>query len=183
MLSGNKQVTNQAEGRSRARPRSAAGGRPSSPSNVSGSPSAGRGRVTGQHRSTQPCPLRRPRDDEVKLRRRVRQIALTPAGLADGASAAAARRLENQQEAQPAPMACAAPQTCRKRRRIGPQSVERLSATHPNHVWAIDFEFDETADYRRLKLANIVDEYTWRNDGSHGGNDDGRRTFVHSVPR
>ena len=30
----------------------------------------------------------------------------------------------------------------------------------PNHVWAIDFEFDETADQRRLKLANIVDEYT-----------------------
>lgn len=52
------------------------------------------------------------------------------------------------------------PQTCRKRRRVGPQSVERLSATHPNHVWAIDFQFDETADYRRLKLANIVDEYT-----------------------
>jgi hypothetical protein len=25
-------------------------------------------------------------------------------------------------------------------------------------VWAIDFQFDETADRRRLKLANIVDE-------------------------
>ena len=29
-----------------------------------------------------------------------------------------------------------------------------------NPVWAIDFEFDETADQRRLELANIVDEYT-----------------------
>ncbi len=30
----------------------------------------------------------------------------------------------------------------------------------PNEVWAIDFQFDETADYRRLKLTNIVDEFT-----------------------
>jgi putative transposase len=35
-----------------------------------------------------------------------------------------------------------------------------LRAEHPNQVWAIDFQFDETADGRRLKLANIVDEHT-----------------------
>ena len=34
------------------------------------------------------------------------------------------------------------------------------SGEYPNHVWAIDFQFDETADYRRLKIANIVDEFT-----------------------
>jgi hypothetical protein len=33
-------------------------------------------------------------------------------------------------------------------------------AERRNHVWAIDFQFDETADQRRLKLTNIVDEYT-----------------------
>jgi putative transposase len=27
-------------------------------------------------------------------------------------------------------------------------------------VWALDFQFDETADGRRLKLCNIVDEFT-----------------------
>jgi putative transposase len=27
-------------------------------------------------------------------------------------------------------------------------------------VWALDFQFDETADARRLKLLNVVDEYT-----------------------
>jgi putative transposase len=27
-------------------------------------------------------------------------------------------------------------------------------------VWVIDFQFDETSDYRRLKLLNIVDEFT-----------------------
>ena len=51
------------------------------------------------------------------------------------------------------------PQT-RKRRRVRPDTTERLRALRPNHVWAIDFQFDETADQRRLKLANIVDECT-----------------------
>ena len=27
-------------------------------------------------------------------------------------------------------------------------------------MWAIDFQFDETSDRRRIKLCNIVDEYT-----------------------
>ena len=52
------------------------------------------------------------------------------------------------------------PQRARKRRRVRPDSAERLRALRPNHVWAIDFQFDETTDQRRLKLANIVDEYT-----------------------
>ncbi len=52
------------------------------------------------------------------------------------------------------------PPQCHKRRRLRPDSPERLQAAYPNHVWALDFQFDETADYRRLKLLNIVDEYT-----------------------
>jgi putative transposase len=52
------------------------------------------------------------------------------------------------------------PQRARKRRRRSPDNVERRRALRPNHVWAIDFQFDETADQRRLKLANIVDECT-----------------------
>ena len=35
-----------------------------------------------------------------------------------------------------------------------------VRAERPNQVWAVDFQFDETADGRRLKLANIVDEHT-----------------------
>jgi putative transposase len=35
-----------------------------------------------------------------------------------------------------------------------------LRATKPNEVWAVDFQFDETSDRRRIKLCNIVDEYT-----------------------
>jgi putative transposase len=52
------------------------------------------------------------------------------------------------------------PVRSRKRRRVVTGTAERLRAERPNHVWAIDFEFDETADGRRLKLANIVDEHT-----------------------
>ena len=35
-----------------------------------------------------------------------------------------------------------------------------LHAERPNHVWALDFQFDQTADGRVLKLLNIVDEHT-----------------------
>jgi putative transposase len=52
------------------------------------------------------------------------------------------------------------PVRTRKRRRVGQGQKQRLRATHAGHVWAIDFMFDETSDRRRLKLCNIVDEYT-----------------------
>jgi putative transposase len=52
------------------------------------------------------------------------------------------------------------PARIRKRRRVTPDQTERLRAEHPNQVWAIDFQFDETADGRRLKILNIVDEHT-----------------------
>lgn len=41
-----------------------------------------------------------------------------------------------------------------------PGQAQRLRATHANHVWAVDFQFDETSDRRRIKLCNIVDEHT-----------------------
>ncbi len=54
------------------------------------------------------------------------------------------------------------PQRTRKRRRLGdstgPQG--RLRAERPNHVWAFDFQFDQTADGHALKLLNVVDEFT-----------------------
>jgi putative transposase len=30
----------------------------------------------------------------------------------------------------------------------------------PNVVWALDFQFDQTADGRQLKLLNVIDEYS-----------------------
>jgi putative transposase len=54
------------------------------------------------------------------------------------------------------------PQRRRMRRRLGDSTVpaERLRAQRPNHVWAFDFQFDQTADGRALKLLNVVDELT-----------------------
>src|ERR1019366_6126006 len=54
------------------------------------------------------------------------------------------------------------PQRKRKRRRVGDSAVpaERLRAQRPNQVWAFDFQFDQTADGRVLKLLNVLDEFT-----------------------
>jgi putative transposase len=54
------------------------------------------------------------------------------------------------------------PRRTRKRRRLGEVTApkELLRAQRPNHVWALDFQFDQTADGRVLKLLNVVDEFT-----------------------
>lgn len=52
------------------------------------------------------------------------------------------------------------PVRTRKRRRVTPQDTERLRAERPNQVWALDFQFDETTDRRRLKSLHVVDEHT-----------------------
>ena len=50
----------------------------------------------------------------------------------------------------------------RKRQRLGTSTwpADRLAAEHPDHVWALDYQFDQTTDARTLKLLNIVDEHT-----------------------
>src|SRR5450759_1532452 len=54
------------------------------------------------------------------------------------------------------------PQRRRKRQRLGESTVpaKRLRAERPDHVWALDFQFDQTADGRVLKLLHVVDEFT-----------------------
>ena len=52
------------------------------------------------------------------------------------------------------------PQRRAKRRRLADGTAARLRAQRPNDVWALDFQFDETAGLRRVKLLNIVDEFT-----------------------
>jgi putative transposase len=39
-------------------------------------------------------------------------------------------------------------------------SCARHRAECPNHVWALDFVFDQTADWRQLKILAITDEHT-----------------------
>ena len=54
------------------------------------------------------------------------------------------------------------PQKRRKRQRLGVSTVpaDRLRAERPDHVWAIDFQWDQTADGHNLKLLHVVDEFT-----------------------
>lgn len=40
------------------------------------------------------------------------------------------------------------------------ETQRELQAEHPNHVWSYDFVEDGTADGRRLRFFNVVDEYT-----------------------
>jgi transposase InsO family protein len=46
--------------------------------------------------------------------------------------------------------------------RVGISTINgtRLRATHPDEVWAIDYQFDQTTNFRTLKLLNITDEFT-----------------------
>jgi putative transposase len=121
--------------------------------------------VVGQHRSTQRRPRRAVPELEVKLRARLREIAREHPRWGWKTAYAIVRRegwTVNRKRVQRLwrEEGLRRPQFCRKRRRLGPTLKGRLRASRPNQVWAIDFQFDETADRRRLKLANIVDEFT-----------------------
>jgi putative transposase len=54
------------------------------------------------------------------------------------------------------------PSRRRKRQRLGTSTTpaERLMATHPDHVWALDYQFDVTAGGRVIKILHVVDEFT-----------------------
>ncbi len=120
-------------------------------------------RVVGQNRSTQRKACRPRPAEEDKLRRRLRAIArahprwgwkmahrlLLREGFAINRKRT--QRLWRDEGLR-------RPQSCRKRRRG--QGGERRAASRPNDVWALDFQFDETADGRRLKMLNVVDEFS-----------------------
>jgi len=50
----------------------------------------------------------------------------------------------------------------RKRRRVGESTTpaHRLQALRPDHVWALDYQFDVTATGRVIKILHVVDEFT-----------------------
>jgi putative transposase len=54
------------------------------------------------------------------------------------------------------------PRKRRKRQRLGDSTVpaDRLRAEHPDHGWALDFQWDQTADGHNLKLLHVVHEFT-----------------------
>ena len=123
-------------------------------------------RVVGQHRSTQ---RHRPDrvDADAMLRALLREISaerprwgyrrahVRLAELGHSVNRKRVQRLWREEGLR-------VPARRRKRQRLGASTVPagRLWAERPDHVWAIDFQFDQTADGRVLKLLNIVDEFT-----------------------
>jgi putative transposase len=122
--------------------------------------------VVGQHRSTQRYEPLQAEDDAV-LRSRLRAISKDrPRWGYRRAHALLAREgwEINRKRVQRVwrEESLRVPARRRKRQRLGDSTVpaSRLVAEHPNHVWALDFQFDQTADGRVLKLLNVVDEFT-----------------------
>lgn len=53
------------------------------------------------------------------------------------------------------------PQRRRKKRLTGiGVAFSAMSPIRPNAIWAMDFQFDTTADGRALKILNVIDEFT-----------------------
>ncbi len=50
----------------------------------------------------------------------------------------------------------------RKRRRVGDSDVDAgvLVAERPDHVWALDYQFDVASAGRKIKILHVLDEFT-----------------------
>ena len=123
-------------------------------------------KVVGQHRSTQRHEPKRA-DDDAALRAELRKFSVERPRwgyrrahhrLRELGWAVNRKRVQRLWREE----GLRVPQRKRKRRRLGDSTVpaQRLRAERPNQVWAFDFQFDQTADGRALKLLNIVDEFT-----------------------
>lgn len=125
-------------------------------------------RIAGQHRSTQRAVLRPAGPAEERLRARLREFSrehprwgfrrawrvLAREGLR--VNRKRVQRLWREEGLR-------VPQRARKRQRLGTTTGTRarlLTAAAPGEVWAIDFQFDQTACGRPLKLLNVVDEFS-----------------------
>ena len=122
-------------------------------------------RVAGQHRSTQRLAAPVATDVEVRLRVRLRAIAKKHPRWGWRKAHAIARReglVLNKKRTRRIwrEEGLKRPQKARKRRRVGEQRGDRIEAMQPDHVWALDFQYDVTSDGRQLRFLNIVDEFT-----------------------
>jgi putative transposase len=123
-------------------------------------------RVVGQHRSTERYEPKRAVDD-AGLRERLREISVARPRwgyrrahallVGDGWEINRKRvaRLWREEGLR-------VPQRKRKRRRLGESTVpaSRLAAQRPDHVWALDYQHDQTGDGQTIRLLNVVDEFT-----------------------
>ncbi len=122
--------------------------------------------IAGQHRSTQRHPGRRVGRDDA-LRAQLRKLSREHprwgyrrvwAALRTDGWAANRKKIQRLWREE----GLRVPQRKRKRQRLGVSTTPaaRLRAERPNHVWALDYQFDTTVDGRVLKLLHVVDEHT-----------------------
>jgi putative transposase len=123
-------------------------------------------RIVGQHRSThRRAPLRA--SDDAALRSRLREISKerprwgyrrAHALLIEEGWAVNRKRVQRLWREE----GLRVPRRRRKRRRLGDSTTaaKRLRAERLDHVWALDYQFDVTADGRMLKQLHVVDEFT-----------------------
>jgi putative transposase len=122
--------------------------------------------LTGQNRSTQRFPMPVADIEEQKLRQRIRDLArrhvrwgrrLVKRRLRLEGWTVNHKRVQRiwREEGLQRPLP-------RRRKCFRPASGSRglLRAEYPHHVWAIDFQFDQTMDGCTLKFLNVVDEYS-----------------------
>jgi putative transposase len=123
-------------------------------------------RIIGQHRATQRYEPRRAADDAA-LRARLRAFSAerprwgyrqAHTRLGDEGWQVNRKRVQRLWREE----GLRVPGRKRKRQRLGESTVPacRLAAERPDQVWALDFQFDETADGKLLKLLHVLDEYT-----------------------
>ena len=103
-------------------------------------------RLAGQNRNTQRWPIPVTAIDEQKLRRRIRELARRHVGWG--------RRLVYWR------LRLEGGTVNHKRVQRIWREEGLLRAEYPHHVWAIDFQFDQTMDGRTLKFLNVIDEYS-----------------------
>ena len=124
-------------------------------------------RITGQHRSTQRHqPRRTDRDDA--LRAALRELSRAHprwgyrkawACLREEGWEANRKKIQRLWREE----GLRVPRRKRKRQRLGQlddAGGDGCGRKRPNHVWALDFQFDTTVDGRVLKLLHVVDEHT-----------------------
>ena len=123
-------------------------------------------RLVGQHRSTQRLGPPVPSDDEVELRRFLRDFSRRRPRWGWRRAAKQARRegwRVNDKRVQRLWRDEDLKVPYRKHKRplrgIG-TAVGAMCPIAPNALWALDFQFDTTEDQRTIKLLNIVDEFT-----------------------
>ncbi len=123
-------------------------------------------RLVGQNRTTQRGPVPVATIEEQKLRRRIRELArrnvrwgrrLVYRRLRLEGWTVNHKRVQRiwREEGLHRPLP-------RRRKRSRPADGSRvlLRAEYPQHVWAINFQFDQTMDGRTLKFLNVVDEFS-----------------------